>query len=55
MRSVTCTLPRPSQATGKLTRVRCSPGWLCEIKLVNPAEFNELLDEAAYKVLCEGA
>ena len=29
-------------------------GWLCKIKLTSPAEFEELLDDAAYKAHCEG-
>lgn len=30
-------------------------GWLCKIKLSDPAEFEQLLDETAYKAHCEGA
>ena len=30
-------------------------GWLCQIQLGNPAEFEVLLDEEAYKKLSEDA
>lgn len=30
-------------------------GWLCKIQLTNPAEFQQLLDEEAYKKLTEDA
>ncbi|ODO00087.1 glycine cleavage system H protein [Cryptococcus amylolentus CBS 6273] len=29
-------------------------GWLCKVKLANPAEFDDLLDETAYKAHCDG-
>ncbi|WVQ73499.1 glycine cleavage system H protein [Cryptococcus sp. DSM 104548] len=29
-------------------------GWLCKVKLSNPAEFDDLLDDAAYKAHCDG-
>ncbi|GHJ88035.1 hypothetical protein NliqN6_4437 [Naganishia liquefaciens] len=29
-------------------------GWLCKIKLSNPAEFEQLLTEKAYKAHCDG-
>jgi glycine cleavage system H lipoate-binding protein len=30
-------------------------GWLCQIRLTNPAEFETLLDEGAYKKLTDAA
>lgn len=30
-------------------------GWLCKVKLSDPAEFNDLLSSEAYKAHCEGA
>jgi glycine cleavage system H protein len=29
-------------------------GWLCKVKLSDPAEFEALLNEEAYKAHCEG-
>lgn len=38
---------------GLLNKSPEDKGWLCKIKLSNPAELDELLDEAAYKAHCE--
>lgn len=40
---------------GLLNKSPEEKGWLCKIKLNNPAEFEELLDEEAYKKLTEDA
>ncbi|PWO01370.1 hypothetical protein FA09DRAFT_335982 [Tilletiopsis washingtonensis] len=40
---------------GLLNKSPLENGWLCQIKLANPSEFTTLLDEAAYKALCEDA
>ena len=43
------------QEPGLLNKSPEENGWLCKIKLNNPAEFEELLDEEAYKKLTEDA
>lgn len=40
---------------GLLNKSPEDKGWLCEIRLTNPAQFEELLDDAAYKKLTEDA
>lgn len=40
---------------GLLNKSPEADGWLCQIRLMNPAQFDELLDEEAYKKLTEDA
>ena len=38
-----------------LNELMCSvSGWLCKVRLSDPAEFESLLEEKAYKAHCEG-
>jgi hypothetical protein len=41
--------------TRQVLHVADSAGWLCKIKLSDPAEFETLLDSEAYKAHCSGA
>ncbi|KAI9634824.1 glycine dehydrogenase [Dioszegia hungarica] len=40
---------------GLLNKSPQADGWLCKIKLSDPAEFETLLDSEAYKAHCSGA
>ncbi|KAK4689693.1 glycine cleavage system H protein, partial [Tremellales sp. Uapishka_1] len=40
---------------GLLNKAPQTDGWLCKVKLSDPAEFEALLSSEAYKAHCEGA